>query len=88
MQSTKTRSLEKTRKTTLAPVRARVLATLREADAPLTRFEIASRSGLRLSSVCGRVNELIADRFVRIAGEKLDTETDRHVETLELIKPE
>ncbi len=52
--------------------------------APMTRAELAAVLGLRLSSVCGRVNELLASGLVVVAGTKFDAETKRNVETVSL----
>src|SRR5574343_659515 len=46
----------------------------------LTRRELSERTGIRLSSVCARVNELIKDNLVSIYGTKWDSETNRNVE--------
>lgn len=50
-----------------------------------SRSELATLTGLRLSSVCGRVNELVASGMVRPCGVKWDADTARNVETLEAI---
>lgn len=44
-----------------------VLALLKASPEPMSRLEIAEALGMRLSSVCGRVNELIADRYIKPA---------------------
>jgi DNA-binding IclR family transcriptional regulator len=49
---------------------------------PMTRAELARATGMRLSSVCGRVNELIAEGKVRVDGTAYDAETQRHVEAV------
>ena len=51
---------------------------------PLTRAELADLLGLRLSSVCGRVNELLKAGRVVVAGTKFDEETKRNVELIAL----
>lgn len=53
------------------------------ADEPLSRQEIANQNGLRLSTVCGRVAELLESSMIQRAGRKLDTSTNRMVEVLE-----
>jgi predicted transcriptional regulator len=53
--------------------RQRVLDTLR-AWGPMTRHELADATGLPLSSVCGRVNELMKSGAVReqiVAGRRI-----------------
>jgi len=49
---------------------------------PITRAELAKHTGLRLSSVCGRVNELIKKGYVIVQGVKHDDQTDRNVDLL------
>lgn len=51
----------------------------------LTRAELASVCDLRLSSVCGRVNELIKKKMVKISGTKEDKSSGRMVECLSLL---
>jgi hypothetical protein len=53
---------------------------------PLTRAELAAKTGLRLSSVCGRCNELLKAGRIFVSGTALDEETNRNVEILEAVK--
>jgi hypothetical protein len=60
-----------------------------ESDEPLSRQEISNLLGIRLSTVCGRVAELIDSGMIVRDGKKVDTSTKRMVETLSpRIKPE
>jgi Winged helix-turn-helix DNA-binding len=58
-----------------------ILDTL-EVEPDLSRRELANKTGLRLQSVCGRVNELIGDGLVRVSGKSFDKSSGRDVETL------
>lgn len=59
----------------------RVLQVLSEC-APLTRNELSERTGLRLSSVCGRVNELVAKGLAGSIGARRCTVTDKTCEVV------
>jgi len=48
----------------------------------LSRADIALALNMRLQTVCGAVKRLIDNGLVVVNGEKLDTQTNRHVETL------
>lgn len=50
----------------------------------LSRAELANKTGMRLSSVCARVNELIEAGRVRVVGTTWDHDTKRNVETVGL----
>jgi hypothetical protein len=50
-----------------------------------TRAEVSEATGLRLSSVCGRVNELIQEGLVVVKGYKTDHKTNKKVEIVGLI---
>lgn len=52
------------------------------AEKPLTRDEIAAATGLRLSSVCGRVNSLVKAGAIVSFGERRSTETGKLQELL------
>lgn len=60
-----------------------VYNTLSSSDTPLSRADLANRSGLRLSTVCARVAELLEARAIRVVGTKIDSDTNRKVEILE-----
>jgi predicted transcriptional regulator len=79
-KSTKQRSLAKVN----ASVNHIRIVNLLRTQPNLTRSEIAEQLSLRLSSVCGRVRELILDGTVCTSGEKYDLDTKRYVQTLEL----
>ena len=49
-----------------------------------SRAQMATETGMRLSSVCGRCNELLHLDLIYVCGEAWDTETQRMVETLAL----
>jgi len=80
--STKIRSLERVRKVEVATI---VYNAISSSEVPISRSEIAERTGLRLSSVTGRVNELLKEGRIEVTGEKLDKNSDRRVETLSTI---
>lgn len=44
--------------------RAQILRCVCSAERPLSRREIARRSGLEIATVAGRVNELVADELL------------------------
>ena len=46
---------------------------------PVTRAEIEAMTGIRCSSVCGRVNELMKDNLIEGCGHKLDPQTKKTV---------
>lgn len=60
----------------------RVLAFIRE-NPRCSRADIAAGTGIRLASVCGRVNELLEAKDVREQGVKTDMDTGMRVNTLE-----
>lgn len=53
-------------------------------DRPFSRFDIHGVTGMRLASVCGRVNEMIAVGLVVETGTKVDPLTSKTVKTLKL----
>lgn len=82
--STKRQSLDLT-VTKIPDMHRMIMKTIEESVVvSLSRYEIHRLTGLRLSSVCGRVNELLASGQVRVNGTKRDLLTNRNVETLEL----
>lgn len=78
--STRSESLEITRETA-ATRRQQILDALFMSP-PLSRSELAAKTGMRLSSVCGRVNELLDEGRIVVDGTTYDPATQRHVETL------
>jgi hypothetical protein len=61
-----------------------VYNTLSSSETSLSRAEIANRSNLRLSTVCARVAELMEAGAIRVVGTKIDSDTNRKVEILEV----
>lgn len=58
----------------------KIIQLLQKQD--MSRNELADASGLRLSTVCGRVKELLDAGFVAVVDKKLDPATNRMVEVL------
>lgn len=82
MQSTKSESLAKTQSS-----KARSYAVIRHAlhvNGPLSRSQLAEVTTLKLSSVCGRVNELLKTGELVEAGKIYDKATERNVTTVAL----
>lgn len=77
---TKTESFWESRRMVFAR-REQVLEAIREHPG-VSRSEIAKITGLRVSSVCGRVNELIKMNLVVVSGTAWDEETKRNVEAV------
>ena len=65
-----------------------ILACLFESAVPLTRLQIAKVSGIRLTSVCGRVNTLVKSKLVQVAHEAKDPGTGKLAEFLEPVWPQ
>lgn len=82
MENTKSKSFKQVKQSASAS-RATILTTLKECP-DLTRYQLAQESGLRLSSVCGRVAEAIRDGLIEVSGTTLDSETGKTVQTLRL----
>jgi hypothetical protein len=61
-----------------------ILNLFHGSDVKLTRQEIADRTNLRLSSVCGRVRELIDDEALKVRGAQKCAATGVQNETLGL----
>lgn len=53
-------------------------------DGPATRAELARRTGLRLSCICGRVNELLSKKLVEEYAKVPDPDTLKNVWALRL----
>lgn len=81
MKSTKQQSYEATQPTIGAKAML-VYDTLKNSQHPLSRAQLAATTGLKLSSVCARVNELIEASMVKVDGTTFDFETQRNVQTL------
>lgn len=88
--STKIQSLRQTQISgTAATQRERIYYLLLMTGKSLSRNEISkvfdyweNRPRIRLSAVCGRVNELLRDGLIEVAGNTWDTETKRNVEII------
>ena len=59
----------------LQPMQTKILQALERGK--LTRKELSVATGMELSGVCSRVNELIASGLVRISGTKRDEKTNK-----------
>jgi hypothetical protein len=81
MQSTKRQSLAATSK---VESYSKVKAALE--TGPKTRSQLSALTGLKLSSVCGRCNELLKLGQVQVVGRAWDSETSRNVELLQLTR--
>lgn len=71
-------------KQTAQQVQAKIYSAVSISDVPLSRKEISERTDLRLSSVCGRVNEMILKGTLKVSGTKWDKDSQREVQTLEV----
>jgi len=80
--NTKVESFITTKKLSATTARCHtlILDALSESDA--SRQELANRTGLRTSSVCARVNELLELRKIKIVGTKVDEDSGRSVQIL------
>ena len=81
-KSTRQKSLEKTKATSLNGTAMKVFQTVKNNPNALSRAEIATFSGLRLSSVCARVSELLKSGHFYVSGTTWDYESEREVETI------
>lgn len=63
----------------------KVILAVRMSKNGLTRAEIQSNTGLRLSSVCGRVNELIKERVLCDHETRKCRETGEKVHVVKMI---
>ena len=68
-----------------ADVYQQVYSAISQSDEPMSRADIAGSTGLRLSTVCGRVAELIEAGAVYVVGTKIDERSDRNVEVLSTV---
>lgn len=62
----------------LTSLHSKVLGAI-TANGPMTRRELAAKTGIQDSSVCARVNELVEKSALQIVDTKLDTKTNRRV---------
>lgn len=82
-QSTKALSLEATQKDK-AQTEMKIRSALASSETPLSRKDLSERTGLRLSSVCGRINEMVSNGSVVVVDTKWDKDSQRQVQTLKL----
>lgn len=68
----------------LAQTHTLILNTI-QTHGSLSRQQIANHTGLKVSSVCGRVKELLDYSFLCVDGTTDDSETGKEVETLTII---
>lgn len=66
--------------------RGQIMDALRE-HGPMTRAQLAKATKIRLSSVCGRVRELLDSKVIYVSGEAWDEDTKRSVEQLSIGTP-
>jgi len=64
-----------------------IVGLLKTAKLPLLRDEIAARLGMRISSVCGRLDELQQRRLVVVDGERVNPFTGKACDTYRLTGP-
>ena len=62
--------------------REQILSCLEANPLPMTRLTISDLTGIRLTSVCGRVNALVENGQVGVAFEDIDPATGRTAEFL------
>lgn len=82
MQSTKLQSYNQTKPT--SGERAREILAFLVTTSGATRAEIAEATDIALSSVCGRINELLASGEVEVSGTKKDLNSGRQVEIVKI----
>lgn len=82
-KSTKAMSLDLIKKDKTCSI-TKIRSALASSEVPLSRKELSERTGLRLQSVCGRINEMVSDGSVVIADIKWDKDSCRNVETVRL----
>lgn len=80
--NTKKESYERTKKEgKISGQQEKVLEAVRNSNG-LSREEISVICGIRLSAACGRVNELLKARKVRVEGRRWNPITKRNVEAI------
>jgi DNA-binding transcriptional regulator GbsR (MarR family) len=60
-----------------------IYTELKKSKEPMTRAELSSVLDLRISTVCGRINELEEAGLVWVVGTKVDEDSQRQVELLQ-----
>ena len=71
----------------LQPKEAQVMSVFTDESIALTRRQLAAKTGMELSSVCGRVNSLIAKNALTVRGRVKDAQTHKTVEVFGLPVP-
>jgi len=71
----------------LQPMQEKILDLLCD-NVPRTRKEIRDATGLELSSVCGRINSLIALGVLSVVGYCLDKKTNKRQELIGFKQPD
>lgn len=69
----------------LQPMQQKILEALAFGDR-MTRKQLRDATGMELSSVCGRVNSLLAAGLVEIYGEAVDPKTGKRQELIGLAR--
>jgi predicted transcriptional regulator len=69
----------------LAPIHLLILNTI-QTHGPMSRQELATKTGLKVSSVCGRVKELLDNCFLCVDGTTTDPDTNREVEVVNVVR--
>ena len=67
----------------LSSLHSKVLDALKN-NGPLTRGELSELTGIRLSSIFGRANELLESKLIEGFGTKFDENTRRNVQVLRI----
>lgn len=73
------------RATYIQPKEQQVVDTI-VANGPLSRQQIAERSGMPINCVCGRVNSLLMLGILEERGERLDPLTRKHQKLVRVAK--
>ena len=68
----------------LQPMEQKVIDVLKSVQRPMTRKQIRDKSGMELSSVCGRVKSLLESGHIELRGEALDVKTGKMQELVGL----
>lgn len=67
---------------TLLNQKGKIVEDLIVANRPLTRVEVSERTGIRINAVCGRVNELIKDGYIKEGNKRTCLFTKMYVNTI------
>lgn len=80
--STKKLSYEAFQKEHGSSVAYKIYTFMKQTNTSMSRAEIAEAMGIRLSTVCGQINQMAKAGLVQIVGNKIDKSSKREVETL------